>query len=185
MISIRKENEEVLYPATDDVVVVSAPDLDELKRLALLNHRQRVRLCSHGDPSDALHEMFIVHTRECYVRPHMHLNKSESMQILEGEADLVLFHEDGSIRRVISMGAPHSGKPFYQRIGEATPHALIVNTDFLVFYECTQGPFVRSNTVFPDWAPLESEESSTKLIDQLKQRISLERMSHERSTSET
>lgn len=171
MIKIRKESAEVLYPE-EDVVTVAAADLKELKRLALLNPRQRVRLCTHRSPIDRLHEMLIVHARDCYVRPHKHLEKTESMAILEGEVDVVLFHEDGSIRQIIQMGAPDSGKVFYQRISEPIYHTLIIRTEFLVFHESTEGPFLQKNTIFPEWAPTEQGSASQKFIDQIESLIS-------------
>lgn len=171
MIKIRKESAEVLYPE-EDIVVVAAADLEELKHLALLNPRQRVRLCAHRSPNDRLHEMFIVHMQDCYVRPHKHLGKAESMAILEGEVDVVLFHEDGSIRQVIQMGAPDSGKVFYQRLSEPIYHTLIIRTEFLVFHESTEGPFLRENTVSPEWAPAEQGAASQKFIDQIEALIS-------------
>lgn len=174
MIKIRKESAEVLYPE-EDVVVVAAADTEELKRLALLNPRQRVRLCAHRSPNDRLHEMFIVHTQDCYVRPHKHLGKAESMAILEGEVDVVLFHEDGSIRQVIQMGTPDSGKVFYQRLSEPIYHTLIIRTEFLVFHESTEGSFLRENTVFPEWAPSEQGQASKEFIDQIESTISKRR----------
>lgn len=157
MIPTRKESDEVLYPR-EEVVVVESADLTQLKRLALLNPRQRIRLCTHRTPGDRLHEMFIVHTSNCYVRPHKHLGKAESMAILEGEVDVVLFHDDGTIRQVIKMGDCSSGKLFYYRLSEPVYHTLIIRTQFLVFHEITEGPFLREDTVFPDWAP---EEQTT------------------------
>lgn len=171
MIKVRKESAEVLYPE-EDVVVVTCADLDELKRLALLNPRQRVRLCTHRSPNDALHEMFIVHTRDCYVRPHKHLGKSESMTVLEGIVDVVLFNEDGSIRQVVRMGEPGSGKVFYQRLSEPIYHMLIIRTEFLVFHESTEGPFMRENTVFPEWAPAEQGSASREFADKTEKLIS-------------
>lgn len=176
MITIRKESAEVLYPE-EDVVVVAAADLKELKRLALLNPRQRVRLCAHRSPNDRLHEMFIVHAQDCYVRPHKHLDKAESMAILEGEVDVVLFHEDGSIRQIIQMGAPESGKSFFERLSEPIYHTLIIRTKFLVFHESTEGPFLRENTVFPEWAPAEQGAASKRFIDQIEQLIRKKRRS--------
>ena len=73
MIKIKKENKEVLYPA-EDIPVLYNRDLIYLKKLALLNSNQKVRLCAHKSPRSKLHEMFIVHTRKCYVRPHKHIN---------------------------------------------------------------------------------------------------------------
>lgn len=171
MIKIRKENAEVLYPE-EDIVTVTAADLEEFKRLALLNPRQRVRLCAHRTPNDRLHEMFIVHMRDCYVRPHKHIGKAESMAILEGEVDVVLFHEDGSIRQVIRMGALNSGKAFYQRLSDPIYHTLIIRTEFLIFHESTEGPFLRENTVFPEWAPAEQGVDSKEFTDQIELLIS-------------
>jgi cupin fold WbuC family metalloprotein len=129
--------------------------MDELKRRASLNPRKRIRLCAHRSPDDHLHEMIIVHARECYVRPHKHLDKAESMLILEGEVDVVLFHEDGSLRQIIQMGAAGTGKVFYQRLSSSVYHCLLIRTEFLVFNEVIEGPFIRDNTVFPEWAPVE------------------------------
>lgn len=171
MIAIRKESIEVFYPE-DEVVLINSLDLDEMKRLALLNPRQRVRLCTHRTPNDPLHEMFIIHTQGCYVRPHKHLGKSESMTVLEGEVDVVLFHEDGSIRDVVSMGVPGSGRIFYQRLSDPIYHTLIIRTEFLVFKECTEGPFLRENTVFPDWAPLEQGAAPAEFISRIELLIS-------------
>lgn len=172
MIKIRKESAEVLYP-DEQVVFVDSADLDELKRLAQLNPRQRVRLCTHRSPADSLHEMFIVHMRDCYVRPHKHLGKSESMTVLEGEVDVVLFEDDGSIRDVIGMGAPGSGRIFYQRLSDPIYHMLIIRSEFLVFHESTEGPFLRENTAFPDWAPADQGSASAEFADKIKKLISI------------
>ncbi|NER34652.1 MAG: WbuC family cupin fold metalloprotein [Oscillatoria sp. SIO1A7] len=164
MISIYKESDEVLYPE-EDIVTLSAEDLEELKRLALLNPRRRIRLCAHRNPQDSLHEMFIIHRNDCYVRPHKHLGKIESMAILEGEVDVVLFDENGDIERVIEMGEPSSGRLFYYRLDRPIYHTLLIRTQFLVFHEITEGPFIREMTEFPDWAPLEIEEGFLKAIE--------------------
>ncbi len=163
MIKVYRESAEVLYPE-EDIVFVSQSDLDELKKFAQLNSRQRVRLCAHRNPGDAMHEMFIVHMRDCYVRPHKHIGRSESMSILEGEVDVVLFHEDGAIRQVIPMGAQGTGKVFYQRLSDPIYHTLIIRSEFLVFHESTEGPFQRENTVFPVWAPVEQGAGSGEFI---------------------
>jgi len=162
MIPFHKESDEVLYP-DDDVVLIASGDLDELKRLASKNPRKRIRICGHKSPDDALHEMFIIHTNETYVRPHKHLGKAESFSILEGRVDVVLFHDDGSIRQVVNMGAPDSGLPFYYRLDDPIYHTLLIRTDFLVFHEVTQGPFNREQTIFADWSlsDLDVKEYST------------------------
>lgn len=161
------ESNEVLYPG-EDVVLITNTDLKELKRLALLNPRQRVRLCSHRSPNDQLHEMFIVHTHECYVRPHKHIGKVESIAVLSGEVDVVLFYEDGTIRKVVRMGDMSSGKVFYYRLSDPIYHMLLIKTDCLVFYEVTQGPFIREQSVFPEWALTENDPSVKGFIQMVK-----------------
>lgn len=170
MIKIRKESDEVLYP-DEDLVFLQLAQIQDLKRLAVLNHRHRVRLCSHRSPKDTLHEMFIVHMRDCYVRPHKHLGKVESMAVLEGEVDVVLFNDDGSIRRVITMGTQSSGKVFYQRLADPIYHTLLIRSEFLVFHEITEGPFLRESTVFPEWAPPEPSEATDAFLDRLETQI--------------
>ena len=77
------------------------------------NHpRSRIRLCAHPDVNDTLHEMLIVHEKGTYVRPHKHLNKTESVHIIEGSVDVVIFDDDGNITDVIQMGDYKSGRNF-------------------------------------------------------------------------
>ena len=170
MILTHKENDEVYYP-DEDIVRVDAATLEELKKLALLNERQRVRLCAHKSQTDKIHEMFIVHTSECYVRPHKHIGKAESMAILEGEADLVLFHDNGDVREVLQMGAPETNKLFYYRMSEPIYHSLLIRTPFLVFHESTEGPFLREKTVFPEWAPEENTDEQKLYLDKIESLI--------------
>ena len=46
------------------------------------NRSKKIRLCSHESVCDPVHDMFIVHTKGTYVRPHRHINKAESILIL-------------------------------------------------------------------------------------------------------
>lgn len=179
MIKTRAESAEVLYP-DESIIYVSAHDIDGLKRLSLLNPRRRIRFCAHSTPEDKLQEMFIVHMRGCYVRPHKHLDKVEALAVIEGEADAVLFNDDGSIRDVISMGPAGSGKAFYQRLSQPLYHTLLILSDFFVFHEVTEGPFLREKTVFPDWAPVGESEESSRYISEIEQQVIIWRRENEK-----
>ena len=89
---------------------LNSNDIDELINKAKLTLRNRVRFCSHHSTDEIVHEMFIVHPRGAYVRPHKHLNKSESLIIIEGEADYVVFDNEGNAKENIPMGDYKSGK---------------------------------------------------------------------------
>ena len=154
---IKSFNKEVLF-ADDPVVRVDAFDIDGLKKKAKLNKRKRIRLCAHKGHEDSIHEMLIVHDKMCYVRPHKHLNKTESFHIIEGLADIVLFGEDGQINNVIPMGDYATGRKFFYRLPQSCYHTLLIRSEVLVFHEITNGPFRPEDTVWALWAPEEKDE---------------------------
>ena len=119
--------------------------------------RRRTRLCVHRSAEDRLHEMLIVHHREAYVRAHRHLGKAESMHIIKGETDLVLFDGAGAVTEVITMGEFGSGRPFYYRMSDAIYHSLIIRSEWLVFHEVTSGPLRREESEFAPWAPADDD----------------------------
>jgi cupin fold WbuC family metalloprotein len=148
----RKVNDEVYYLDRPGVPVGEA-DLDELIRLAADNPRRRARLCTHQGPDSLLQEMFIVHGRSCYVRPHKHLDKEECVTILLGEVDIVLFDDDGNVTEVVRLGARDSGRPFSCRMVLGVYHMFLIRSETLVFCEATTGPFDRDKMVFAPWSP--------------------------------
>lgn len=152
----KKINDEVLYFG-DGAVTVSLRDLAFLKEAAQKNPRKRIRLCAHSSVDDKIHEMFIVHGKEAYVRPHKHLDRGESFQVLEGEVDILLYDDQGRITQVIEMGDMASGKCFYYRIASAVFHSLRIRSKVLCFKEVTSGPFNPAGMVFASWAPEESD----------------------------
>jgi cupin fold WbuC family metalloprotein len=160
----RSESAEVLY-ADEPTIVVGGLDLAELKRRAAASPRGRARLCAHRSPEDGLHEMLIVLGLNAYVRPHRHTGKTESFLVLEGNADVILFGEDGRVDRTIPMGPPNSGRSFYYRLSQPVYHTLVVRSDWFIFLEVTPGPFRRDETLFPCWAPDGADvESALKFI---------------------
>ena len=174
----RRPSDEVLYP-DERVVRVTRADMEQWKSLALANARQRIRLCAHSAASDSLHEMLIVHTSQTYVRPHKHLAKSESFHVMEGQADVVLFDDDGRVAQVIAMGDYASGACFYYRLAEPMYHGLVIRTSTFVFHESTNGPFDRSQTVFPTWAPADGDQQAIDAyLRQLNQAIVDYRLQH-------
>ncbi|MBV8479482.1 MAG: WbuC family cupin fold metalloprotein [Actinobacteria bacterium] len=145
-------NEEVLV-ASDPLSALGSEDIAELKERARANRRRRVRICAHSDTSDSLHEMMIVHMRGAYVRPHKHVGKSESVHVVEGEADALFFDEDGAVVDAIALGPYGSGRRFFYRLEEPVFHTLLINSEFFVMHEVTNGPFKREETTFASWAP--------------------------------
>jgi len=153
-----KKNSEV-YHSKENFFSISKEDINRLISLAKDTTRGRVRYCSHSSEHDTLHEMFIVHPKGAYVRPHKHLDKIESMLVIDGEVDYIMFDNDGNVDNVLQMGNFESKKPFYQTIRKDKFHTLIIKSEWLVFLEITQGPFESKDTVFANWSPKESDKS--------------------------
>ena len=161
MASMRQLNEEVFY-SDETIVKINQENIQWLKNKALANTRNCSRLCAHKDINALVHEMLIIHARDAYVRPHKHIGKSESFHVVEGEADIIIFNQQGDIKEVVSMGDYSSGKNFYYRITDALYHTVMITSEILVFHESTNGPFVRSDTIFAPWSPEEDNHAMAK-----------------------
>jgi cupin fold WbuC family metalloprotein len=82
----------------------------------------------------------------------------ESFHIIEGKVDILLFDENGRINNLIPMGDYAGGRKFFYRLPPSHFHTLIIRSEVLVFHEITNGPFNPDDTVWADWAPVETEE---------------------------
>jgi cupin fold WbuC family metalloprotein len=152
LLQTRGESPEVRY-AVGDPVLVGASDLMALQSAALASNRRRARICTHASPEDPLHEMVIVLARGTYVRPHRHVGKTESFSVFEGEADVVLFHDDGTVRELIPLGPLGSNRIFHYRLAQPVFHTVIVRTATFSFLEVTNGPFRAEQTIYAPWSP--------------------------------
>jgi len=145
-------NEAVLYNQ-EKVCTLNYDDLLHLQEKGLGTAEQRTRLCVHDSPDASIHEMFIVHTDDTYVRPHKHKSRAESFEVLKGEASLLLLDDFGEIEDIIELGELLTNKTFFFKMPAGAWHMLIIHSQVLIFKEVTQGPFDSSDCVFPDWAP--------------------------------
>jgi cupin fold WbuC family metalloprotein len=160
MNKFRVHNDEVLY--TDrDITRVTAADVAWLKEKALLNPRKRIRLCAHPGVDAKVHEMLIVHARDAYVRPHKHLDKPESFHVIEGLMTVLIFDDQQKLLEKIPMGPPDCGRDFFYRLARPAFHTVVIESEIAVFHETTGGPFNRSDTLFPAWAPEDKDPSAT------------------------
>ena len=170
MIQYIHENDEVLYcrekyaSATMDLV-------RHLKSLALRNERQRVRICMHDNKNSDLHEMLILHTKNCYVRPHAHLCNDESITVFEGEADLIIFDNYGNIESSVKLTKYEGSGCFYYKIKKNVFHMLIIKSEFLVFKEVAEGPFSKSKLKYATWSPDEISDDYLTYITKINSQI--------------
>ena len=152
MVEVLKQNTEVEYSQTD-VLIINSEWINRIKHLAKNNKSNKYRTCIHFSDTDNVHEMLIAATSKTYIRPHKHRVNGESLQFIEGEATAIIFNDDGTIKKAFKVGGPSSNYPFYYSMAKAVYHMLLIQSDFLISKETTRGPFVRDDTLFPDWAP--------------------------------
>ena len=155
MNQFKKINNEVFF-TEKTITKIEDVDIKFLKANVKNTEKKRIRLCTHLSEEDKLQEMFILLSRETYIRPHKHLNKSESLHVQEGSADVVFFDDESNIIKIISLSDSSSKGCFYYRIDEPTYHTFIIKSDYFIFHETTQGPFKRSDTIYAPWSPKET-----------------------------
>ena len=124
-----------------------------LKGKAEIHESKKARICLHQNDSDKVNEMIICTYKGAYVRPHMHMEKSESYHVIEGTFSLILFDNSGKITKVID-----AIKNNIIKVPCALWHTMIVTSKYCIMHEVTNGPFDADNTIFADWSPCESEE---------------------------
>jgi cupin fold WbuC family metalloprotein len=110
-------------------------------------------VCAHPNAAAEQHDMLIVSRSETYVAPHRHPAKTETCLVIEGEADALLFDEQGQLADLLAMGPAGSGRPFFYRMPANRFHSLVIRSEALVFVESTKGPFRAEDTEFASWAP--------------------------------
>lgn len=128
-----------------------------VKQFASNAPRRRCRICFHPDQQARAQEMLIAMHRSSYVCPHRHLEKSETMTVLEGAATALLFDENGTVIERLPMGDYRSGRAFFYRMPENMFHTLMFETEWLVYLETTIGPFDPLASEIAPWAPPETD----------------------------
>lgn len=167
---MKKITDEVFYTESN-LLSLKSSNLTFISEGALASSLSRCRLCAHISEKDTLQEMFIALKRGAYIQPHRHHLKSESIHVISGEADLVIFDDNGEIEDVIKLGDYSSEKSFFFRIGDPIFHSLIIRSNVFLFHETTTGPFRKADTEYADWSPREQEPESQDYLLKLEEEI--------------
>jgi cupin fold WbuC family metalloprotein len=139
------------------LIMADGSMIDFLKAAALRTPSRRARLCAHPSADAAQHDMLIVSLRDTYVAPHRHFVKSESMLVIEGLAEAIIFDEAGDVTKRVPMGPASSARTFFYRMPERIFHSLSIETEMLVFVESTKGPFRPEDSENASWAPIHTD----------------------------
>lgn len=148
LMGIKQESPSV-FRVSGNTFYLTAEHISLLRQSAAVTPLGRARICLHTDDAAKQHEMLIAFTKNSYVCPHMHPEKSESFHHILGSFLAILFDKTGNIigRQKIDAETP------YLRINSGVFHTLIPLEDCSIIHEVTSGPFMRSQTIEAPFAP--------------------------------
>ncbi|WP_315806248.1 MULTISPECIES: WbuC family cupin fold metalloprotein [unclassified Bradyrhizobium] len=156
---LREVSPEVLY-SDGRFLAVDDDTVGLLKDRAAKSARRRCRLCFHASSDDLQQEMLIVMHRSSYVRPHRHLRRSETLAIIEGNCETLLFDVGGQLIDRLPMSRFGGGACFFYKMPPGIFHTLIFRSEWLVFLETTIGPFDPTSSEVAGWAPPETDPAA-------------------------
>ncbi len=136
-----------------EISVVDGSIIELLKGMADDSANKRSRACL--STTDApVQEMVIVLKEGSYVRPHMHPKlKAESYHVVEGELLVKLFTTAGEVYKEIKLNKKNP----VIRIKGGWYHQPVPLSEYTVFHEVYEGPFVKAEDVtYAPWAAPEA-----------------------------
>jgi len=156
---------DAVYSTSSIIPTIKPEDMDFLYNKAKCEGVARIRINIHHQDDDLLHEMFIAIRSDSYIRPHKHLNKTESFHIVQGDVDVVIFEDDGTILDMIELSS-NGKKAFYYRLPQSIFHTLMVKSNIVIIHEITNGPFVQNDAIWSDFAPTNSDLNAIVLWEE-------------------
>jgi cupin fold WbuC family metalloprotein len=142
------------------IIEVDDATIDMLIEASGTEPKRRARLNLHNSDDDLLHEMIIAFRKDSLNMPHRHVGKSESMHVIRGNVDVVIFDDEGNETRRIRLADQTLKRihPSVFRMAAPLWHTVIPIDAVVVVHEITNGPFIAGkNMEIPPWAPQESE----------------------------
>ena len=140
----------ISYFSIKKPVVVTQALINELKEISKQNKNSNARLCLHDSPGESLHDMIILEWRDKKCRkPHKHLEKDETVQMIEGKMKVFTFSETGELIEEHLL-EPKNNFIFRTKKGQYTIYLPL--TEHAIYRETKQGPFQQQDNVFPSWS---------------------------------
>lgn len=138
--------------AVESSIAIACEEIEILKAMAGKAPTGNARICLHSACQDKFHNMIILETKNGrYYRPHKHLLKAETCHIIEGVLDILLFNDDGTILKYVTLAV---NRTLIMRIGAGVWHTVLPSTPFCIYHESKVGPFdPGDDSIFPQWAP--------------------------------
>lgn len=106
------------------------------------------RICFHPDNESILQVMLVYHSACHEVRKHVHYDKDEYIQIIEGCLKIRIYGESGEVidNMYLSSDVALRGHDLFCFLPKGVVHDVTIQDDS-IFVETTTGPFHKESTV--------------------------------------
>jgi cupin fold WbuC family metalloprotein len=151
-----------------DVQLISEALIASVLEKARESPRRRTNFNFHPSLNANPHRFLNVMLEGTYIQPHRHLDppKSETFLVLDGEAVIFLFDEEGSVTEshTLASGGAVTGID----IAPGVWHSLAVLSPYAVCFEVKPGPYLpASDKEFAEWAPREGDVDAGEYLRSL------------------
>lgn len=133
----------------NEIVKIDTAFIEELKNRAKNRESGKYRYCLHESEESNLQEMVFVIAKGQYNPPDKH-HFAETKIILDGEAWILLFEDNGDVKDTFRASAKDMR---FCRVEKGIYHAIEPITDQVVIYEVREGKHTSKSNVYPEWAP--------------------------------
>lgn len=140
--------------------------LGDMKSISNNNDNMNLRICLHKNSESKLHDMVILERSGTYSPPHKHLDKEDSLLIIEGRLGVVVYNDDGTVYDCCIL---EPNQTLMYKVGIMMYHAVIAMTDTVIYHETKPGPFIyETDSIYPSWGPnINDSESMQEYKDSI------------------
>lgn len=124
--------------------LLKTEDIYKLENLAKKSDIKRSRYCLHKSINSKKHQMLICLNKKSYIPIHSHTTKDEAIIVIKGKADLNVY--DKNLKKIKEINLDKNN--FYVEIKKKTIHDIKIHSENFIFFEITEGPFRKKNTIF-------------------------------------
>ena len=109
----------------------------------------QARICFHKNDASPLQVMLVYHAAEHKVRKHVHCEKDEYIQIIQGSLSVRIYDQSGEHIRSLTLSDESHEKSgdLFCFVARDVAHDVVMHCDS-VFLEFTSGPFNKQSTVY-------------------------------------
>ncbi len=118
--------------------------LIEIMKKIMIKYKVDLRLNLHSSSRDTHHDMIILQRKNYKCAVHKHLLNGETIHIIQGSLDVILYDNK---KKIISKISLSKNKNTIYRIPIKCYHKIKITSPYAIYHENKKGPFKRSQTV--------------------------------------